>query len=288
MLQALLLMPLFLAQAAGETPPPGGAKPQVRNVQLSSGQLQFNIKLEPGAPDAGRVVDVRVELAMVPPVPDPIYGERIPVKGARLVASLADQEGTGYRSLYLVHPLSDAGLYGFHFTPLRSDVYVMELTARYQERDYQVSCKVPVGIWPFPPGTETVQAESAPSAMRMPAIPGSLGPSVSATTAPSAGHQKSAFQQGMFSLGAAFAGLANALLAGRADFSRAGEELSAMQKALGSLNLPETSPLKQLVEELAARLKAFDQAGGAQALRRLAESCNSCHLAKRWKLFAEP
>ncbi len=235
-----LFGPLLLA-AEGAPPakapaaPP--AKPEVRTVQLNTGKLQFVVRVTPGAPDPGRVVDVKVEMAEIPPAPDPIYGERIPVKEAKLAASVADQDGSGFRVSYVAHPLPDAGAYGFHFTPLRSDTYLLELSGRHQGSDFKAALKVPVGIWPFPAGIDERSPDSeGGSSARLPAVPTSIGsPAQPATTTSPVG-VSSPFKSSMAAMGEAFARLGVALLMGRQpDFGEAGAAVAALKTALSGI-----------------------------------------------------
>jgi hypothetical protein len=309
----LVVFGLAGALAAGGTPakpedskpekssvPP---KPKVRRVQLKSGFVLFDVRIEPGVPDPREVVEIRLEVAEVPPVPDPIYGERIPVKGAEFVAEVTDADGAGYTLVYRVHALGDAGSYGFHFTPLRRDNFVIKLKGSYKGKRFGPDFRVPVGIWPFTRVDDkgkvsTVEAKSAGS--RMPAVPsGMKAPVVPGGVAPvreSPGRQRTALQESMENLGELWAWSGVALLTGRKpNLGEAKRLAGQLQKAVeeASKLRPSDSEFTGLMQELHKAVGSFASAAGsgkAAATKKAFESvgshhCNRCHFKMRWNLL---
>ncbi len=278
------------------------AKPAVRTVQIKSSIFQFDVRLTPGVPDPGQVEEVRIEMAEVPPVPDPIYGQSIPVKDAEIVAEVTDADGAGYTLAYRVHPLTDAGVYGFHFTSTRRDTYKVVLKGEQKSQKFSPSFRVPVGIWPIKDvdakGNErVVPAESASS--RMPALPGGIKAPATPAGPARASAKTSPMRKAMDEMGGLWVDLQVALFAGRKpDMPKVKAAAEALQKAsLAAAGLkPADSDHEELGKEAAVALgklaqaagggkraptvKAFEQVGGRH--------CNRCHFVKRWKVIANP
>jgi hypothetical protein len=308
---ALLVLPAFLASGADKvktgakvpaqpSPPP---KPEIRNLQVKSGPVLFGIRLEPGVPDPEEVVEVAIDMAEVPPIPDPIYGERIPVKGAEIVAEVADADGAGYTVKYRVHPMQDAGSYGFHFTPLRKDNYQVTLKGIYKTKKFDPSFRVPVGIWPFTKVDEkgTVsRVPTQPATSRMPAVPsGAKGPAVPGGPAPKRsvpGRRMSPLRSVMTTLGESWARAGEALLTGRRPDLKEARVSSAQMKAAAQEALEvksSDSEFKSLISELNQELDRFEQAAGSgkapatiKAFKHVgSHHCNRCHFKMRWKMI---
>jgi len=307
---ALLVLPAFLASGADKvktgakvpaqpSPPP---KPEVRHLQVKSGPVLFGVRLEPGVPDPEEVVEVSIEMAEVPPIPDPIYGERIPVKGAEIVAEVADADGAGYTVKYRVHPLQDAGSYGFHFTPLRKDNYQVTLKGVYKTKKFDSHFRVPVGIWPFTKVDEKGSVSKVPVqpvTSRMPAVPtGVKGPAVPGGAAPKRsvpGRQTSPLGSVMKELGESWAKAGEALLMGRSPDLKQARVFSTQMKAAAkeALEVSSDSEFKSLISEMNQELGRFEQAAGSgkapatiKAFKHIgSHHCNRCHFKMRWKML---
>lgn len=307
---ALLVLPALMASGADKvktgakvpaqpSPPP---KPEVRHLQVKSGPVLFGVQLEPGVPDPEEVVEVSIEMAEVPPIPDPIYGERIPVKGAEIVAEVADADGAGYTVKYRVHPLQDAGSYGFHFTPLRKDNYQVTLKGIYKTKKFDPSFRVPVGIWPFTKVDDkgsVSQVPAQPATSRMPAVPtGVKGPAVPGGAAPkrsAPGRRMSPLRSVMVELGESWAQAGEALLTGRSPDLKQARVSSAQMKAAAkeALEVSSDSEFKSLISEMSQELDRFEQAAGSgkapatvKAFKYIgSHHCNRCHFKMRWKML---
>ncbi len=290
-----------------KTNPAVPPKPAQRTVQLKSGLFQFKVRLNPAVPDPGSVVDVRIEMFEVPPVPDPIYGESIPVKDARMTVDVIDADGAGYPLSMLVHHLQDAGAYGFHFTAPRRDTYRVVLKGEYKTKKFSPHFRMPVGIWPFKnvdaKGHETVVHVAASSA-RMPAIPGAKrGPAVpgssNASSVANSTQSVSALTQAMKDMGNAWVELQVAMLAGRrADLARAKTVASGLQSLVDKARpLVPSDPdfadlMKQASDELGKLVKHAGSGKDKEAVRAFdnvaSRHCNRCHFVKRWKILSSP
>lgn len=311
----LALSCLVTAQAAQEPNKPKAAesaavvppKPAQRSVQLKSGLFQFKVRMDPAVPDPGHVVDVRIEMSEVPPVPDPIYGESIPVKDAQMSVDVIDADGAGYPLSILVHHLADAGAYGFHFTAPRRDTYRVVIKGEYKTKKFSPYFRMPVGIWPFKDvdakGHERVVAVSAsssrmpalPGGKRGPAVPGSSGASASSGTSSTA----SPLSQAMKNMGDTWVELQVALLAGRRpDLVRAKSVASNLKSLVDKARPlvpadPDFSDLmQQASDELGKLIKQADSGKAKQALGAFenlgSRHCNRCHFVKRWKILSSP
>ncbi len=267
-------------------------KPEVRTLRAKSGSLQFVVHLRPGVPDPGKVVEAEIEMADIPPIPDPIYGERIPVKGVHLIAKVTDADGAGYTLAYRVHALQDAGQYGFHFTPIRKDNYRLALTGSYKGVPFNASLKVPVGIWPLP-AEEAAQNQTA---SRLPALPGGMrAPASPGAKSSSPKQVESALHAAMERMGESFSLMGEALYQGRrADLKKAKPIAVELSKAIRQgveasgpdpvypAWMQETLDAAQALEQSIgsgkrkAALRDFGALGG--------QHCNRCHLKLRWQL----
>ncbi len=307
------------AKAADEGPP----KPAVRTVQVRSSIFQFKVRFDPGVPEPGEVVEARIEMAEVPPVPDPVYGETIPIKGAAIVAEVTDADGAGYGLAYRVHPLTDAGMYGFHFTPARSDVYRVVLRGEQKSQRYAATIRVPVGIWPLPGGEDEQPADKGGPGLA--ALPGGRGPAVpaghsggpaipgSGPAQPGGGPAQpgggpagdeakggeSPLHEAMETMGEHWVALQVALLAGRRpDLNKARLAADALRRAcLAAVDVaPGDADHARLMKATAAAVGAVAKATAGKkakpALRAYrqvgARHCNRCHFARRWEVLSSP
>ncbi|MBW1811129.1 MAG: hypothetical protein JRJ87_23260 [Deltaproteobacteria bacterium] len=309
---AVVLIPFMVATAAEkakvpEKVPAPKEKPKVRTLQLKSGALLFNVRLEPGVPDPGQLVEVTIEMSEVPPVPDPIYGERIPIKDAEITAKVTDVDGAGYTMAYRVHTLQDAGSYGFHFTPARKDNYRLEITGVFKNKRYSTTTRVPVGIWPFTSvdakgNVSRVPARSASS--RLPALPsgmksGDTQSSDAKTKGPGPSTKKrTPLQTMMKQLGEQFARAGVALLAGRKpdlkDAKAAAIQMNVQAKAAAELPHAD-GEYKDLMNELVGQIDKFERASSGGKAKSAVKAfnqigshhCNRCHFKLRWNIIKQ-
>lgn len=101
--------------------PLGATAAETTVIQKSASGYSLIVTVTPKVRDAARRVSVTLDLAETPAVPDPTFGDRVPVRGASLIAAV-HREG-GPTTHYGLHPLMGAGVYGFHFTPSTTGLY---------------------------------------------------------------------------------------------------------------------------------------------------------------------
>ena len=158
-LSVLFAGTLAFAEDAAKPPPP---RPKVNKIKGEKDKIAYVVTLRPGVPEAGTTFDVELEIYEILPTPDPTYGSRRPIGGAEVRAYLIGSTEPpakgkkptspwvqGHRALRL----SDAGTYGFTFTPPTPGVYGLYLrgkTTKVGAIDF--SATLPVGIWPIPDG----------------------------------------------------------------------------------------------------------------------------------------
>jgi len=288
---------LVLALLLGASPPQDKPRPQTRTIQVKSGSLVFKVRLVPGVPHPGQVVEAAMEAAEVPPVPDPVYGERIPLKQAKMTALVTDADGEGYTTGYRVHPLADAGSYGFHFTPLRREIYRVALTGTHRGVAFKAEFKVPVDMWPFPPGIDDGSGSASPApATRMPALPASMKQPAQPATAGGTPEttRLPPLRRAMHDLGLALARAGAALELGRRpDVAEASQALGGLAGLVGAARQASAErtelatgmdQLQVRANELSSQLQGKRRAAVRKAYRSLVQGCTACHLQQRWKL----
>ena len=310
LLLAFLALPT-LVFAAESKPAPAtkseAPKPAVRTVQVKDGFILFNVRLTPGVPDPGQVVEAKVEMFEVPPVPDPIYGEQIPIKDAVVTASITDADGEGYTQRYLIHPLMDAGTYGFHFTPSRKDIFRVTFTGTHKGRKYSAGFRTPVAVWPFKDRSAKKNNGPASPGSRLPALPtgmkGPAGPASPGAARTPAGAKTAAsgpalppMTDAMQRMGDKWVVMQLALFAGRAaDMNRAKTSATSLQQ-VSTVAASIQTDISDFAPEMKELAKAFESMGAAAGAGKREQvkthfgqiadkRCTRCHLVYRWKVL---
>ncbi|MBN2494206.1 MAG: hypothetical protein JXR96_06425 [Deltaproteobacteria bacterium] len=312
---ALVALPCLVAagEKKADKAPKAEPRPAVRTVQVKDDIVQFNVRMTPGVPEPGQVVEARIEMNELPPVPDPVYGEQIPIKDAKLTLDVTDAKGEGYTLRYLVHPLADAGAYGLHFTPNRKDVYRLVIRGVHHTRKLAGTFYLPAGIWPFEDPGGSKSAASGRPASRLPALPTGMGPAVPASPAGPADPETPAgaspggepakaagspLHQAMEKLGQKWVDLQVALFAGRrldadkAALAASGlQQVSTVASAIETPQLGYAESMRELAAaagELGTAVKSGKRGTIQTKLRKVGEGCNRCHFAARWKVLEDP
>lgn len=153
-----------------------------RVLVRSFNNLRLRLTLKPGAPEVKAVQEVRLDVSEKLAVPDPRYGEHKPLRDAQLTATLrfvepyADDkpepkkgrkpEPTPEPLVYRVHPLEDAGVYGFHLTTLRPGRYEVKIEGKgAADERVEASFDLYPGKWP-PPDWDEEKARATDSSSR--------------------------------------------------------------------------------------------------------------------------
>jgi hypothetical protein len=136
------------------------AAKKIRQITRTSGSVTIGFAVEPGYAQANSVLEVRVAVAEKLDVPDPRYGDRMPLKGLDLVATVS---GNGKKLRYAVHPLDAPGRYGFHTTPLKDGTYLVSVDGTTADhKSVSASFPLHVGTWP-PPDFDTEEQNNLTS-----------------------------------------------------------------------------------------------------------------------------
>jgi hypothetical protein len=137
----------------------------IRKLTRDDSDVVIGIALAPGAPKAAKVQEVRLELNQTLKVAHPKYGNRKPLVGMRVTATVeepATEKGSATTTTYVVHPLDAPGSYGFHHTPTVDGEYSVRLDGRSADNEISFSATFPmhVGTWP-PPDFDDEEATNA-------------------------------------------------------------------------------------------------------------------------------
>lgn len=139
------------------------AAKKLRRITRRSGDLAVTVSLVPGAPKAGKVQELRVDVAQELKVADVKWGKFKPQMRAAMVAEVAPPD-TGQdletRRFY-VHRLPAPGAYGFHVTPERDGQHTITLEGKADDgTPINLQLNLFVGEWP-PPDFESEEANNA-------------------------------------------------------------------------------------------------------------------------------
>ncbi len=264
-------------------------------LRKKRGDYYFDLTVEPARPVVGHRMTLALDLAQESETPHPMYGSRVPVKGASLVATLHRETDPRNVKRFIMHPLGGAGSYGFHFTPPAEGLYVLTLERRGEALP-EVEFKIGVGV--ETPKQDESEAPEDPlgfgrrrkrlaprgGGVRGPLTPKGAGPTAATT---------------MTAMREPAGLLVDALSTKRPLKSTVTEATRAL--AAAAKDLPGTVPdkyevgreeydalAKKLQEELAAISKAAE-AGDMRKTRRLFQqtldgTCAKCHVKYWWAI----
>jgi hypothetical protein len=285
--------------AAGE----GGAQAQpqaaagaINVLRLRQDDHAFTLTVDPAAPQVGRRVSLRLDLATIPATPDPTFGDRVPVRDASLLAVFTAPGEGGAVHRQAIHPLGGAGSYGLHWTPERSGLWRIAIERRGETMP---TARFQIGV-----GVDTPAQDDAALA-RGPGGPtrvlggldrgqrggGVVGPLTPASAGPTAGSIMDAIAEP--------AGLLVDALGTGSDAALAKESLASLLEE--ARKLPGTVPerynvgaadydrlaadLVQRLEALAATVEAGDLAKARTDWRgTLDQTCTQCHVKFWWAI----
>ncbi len=263
-------------------------------LRKKRGDYYFDLTVEPAKPRVGHRMTLLLDLAQESETPHPMYGSRVPVKGASLVATLYRETDPARKYRYSLHPLGGAGSYGLHFTPPAQGLYVLKLERRGEALP-EIEFKIGVGV--DTPKQDESEAEEAMGFGRhkkrlAPRSGGVRGPLTPKAAGPTAASVMDAFSEP--------AGvLVDALEEKRPLKSKVTEAVAALQAA--AKNLPGTVPDKYevgaseydaLARSLASELDALATAAEAGQMKKartqwtetLQGTCTKCHVKYWWAI----
>lgn len=119
------------AAAAGENQPL-----DERYIEKRSGDYLFKLTLRPGVLAPQRVADVTVEVLRVLQIPDPQWGDRLPMSNSNPIATVQAPALAAKKnrrraepppSRYKLWPITNPGEFGFHFSPAHDGIYTVTI-----------------------------------------------------------------------------------------------------------------------------------------------------------------
>lgn len=179
MRRASMALALSLAVTAGTAQADEGKKPSAgearraaasserpqteeRYIEKRSGEYLFKLTLRPGVLTPGRVANVNVEVLRLLDIPDPQWGDRLPMKGSKPIATVQAPAKASRKSRrraapppsrYRMWPITNPGEFGFHFSPAHDGLYTLTIAGVDPSRgddslepsSYEVSFRIGVG-----------------------------------------------------------------------------------------------------------------------------------------------
>ena len=287
------------SKAVVTAPPP---RPAVRSIPRKVGDILYVLKVKPGAPEPGDMVEFLLDVVQMAPVPHPVYGDRIPMSGMKLTVKVAHEKAPDAPVRYQVQPFGDVGTYGFHYTPDNIGTYLIAFSVLAEGRDQSdVKFSIPVGIWPLPADADRgdvidegkgLKGEKRGMGMTLPVGPVAPEGSVSQSSSQDAvaAIMSKLGRLWMF-IGKSISGERKLDLNGVAREVEFVPTLTAKLKPLG----PDQSPSKQeyegLLDSLASASKEISAAAKASDAAKVEKlynaatynSCTRCHLKYRFR-----
>ena len=140
------------SSAAPKPPAAPEAPPIEYTLTAREGAWRVRVTLRPGRPEPGQPLDVLLDVARHPDIPDPTFGDRIPLDRAVRLALVFS--GPGQKERHRLWPLGDAGIYGTHWTPPAKGLWTaslepLDVKAEAPHASFQIGAGVPM-----PPSTE--------------------------------------------------------------------------------------------------------------------------------------
>lgn len=141
-----------------------------RYIEKRSGDYLFKLTLRPGVLAPQRVANITVEVLRVLEIPDPQWGDRLPMMNSKPIATVqapAVETKQNRRrtepapSRYKLWPITNPGEFGFHFSPAHDGLYTVTITGSdpslgdsLELTSYEASFRLGVG-------TEAAQTEQS-------------------------------------------------------------------------------------------------------------------------------
>ncbi len=148
-----------------------GPPPAEYTLTVKEGAWRVRVTLRPGQPEPGQKLELLFDVARHPDIPDPQYGDRIPLQGARLFVTMS---GAGRPERHRLWPMGDSGVYGTHWTPSERGLWTVSLApidpkADAPTLDFQLGAAVPM------PASSEGQAVRSTRVVRVGARPSEAG-----------------------------------------------------------------------------------------------------------------
>lgn len=174
-----------VTEAAKPAAPPAPIAPPEaadRVIEKRDSDYLFKLTLKPGNLQANRVADASIEVVRILEIPDPTFGERMPIASDRPIATLQAPLAPGLESAkgkkaappppgpvsFVLWPQANPGSFGFHFTPGYDGVYTLTFEGQDtrgnpdEPRRFTTSFRIGVGA----DAAQTEQSQGAAAARK--------------------------------------------------------------------------------------------------------------------------
>lgn len=143
-------------------------KAQLDNAKISrrytrkAGGLLLEMRARPGAVVHNTLTSFELEVSRTLDEADPTFGNSRPLSDAYLVAVLSQTSGPPQSNpkaapvpllppvAYVIHPLVDAGKYGFHATLPAAGTWELKIQGQHADKPVEVTIPLYVDQWPPP------------------------------------------------------------------------------------------------------------------------------------------
>ncbi|MEW5855337.1 MAG: hypothetical protein AB2A00_41570, partial [Myxococcota bacterium] len=134
-----------------------------RTLKREKNAVLYTIKVRPGAVEPGKLTEVVMDVRDHLEEEDPTYGEYAPLEDAYIVVTLTHASAPPPKDpkakpaplaapvAYQLHPLGDAGVYGFHATLPQAGKWDVKISgARKDGKALAGEFSLHAGVWPPP------------------------------------------------------------------------------------------------------------------------------------------
>jgi len=242
------------------------------------GDHAFALRVRPGEPVPGQLLELVVDLLKLHDPPDPVVGDREPDKGEDLIVTLTLD---GHAHARVLHPLAEPGAYGAHVTVDAPGLYAVRVSRRTGKPGIDATFKLGIGVaTPVRPDDVAATIQTRHHGPMRPAgddADGADGAALSTV---------------MRELGRALVSLDASLASGHGDAAAQARAMAALSKGIAGKVPPfgadRPKEFAQLASGLTAALTELASAPSTAKLQAVQQSqCTKCHAAYRWGVASD-
>jgi len=251
-------------------------------------KMSVTLRVQPAKPVPGRAVTLTFEIVKILTVPDPTLGDHLPLENALLLATVG-KDGAGAPARYRLHALTDAGIYGTHFTASEAGLYRVGLEQRLVNAeigDKALATDFVVGIGqdtPMPAATEEESAVKAGRGRTALKTNDGLSTEGAAALMRALGDQWLALAESLANPAATGDKVAAARALAEAEAKLAGQVPASMNGSRREFDTLATD-LQAALKDLTAAVGAGADKGSAAMARIETEQCARCHVKFRYQI----